>query len=161
VTAGSAWIAAAYLLLQVIGAAALVVAMILLSFGARDAFCYPDYPQILLVAWASLTATSALTLSPGTVLSWARLRRPLLVLLPWIAVALALACLFGADLLSRIANDTHCAAGPPEVQDGTAAMPPLARAMAGFSLALVAAAAIATLAITAKIAGKGHGEEPA
>lgn len=112
---------------------------------------------MILEGWGGFTLLGALAFAPAAILAWLRLRRPLLVLLPWIAVDLAFASIFGSSLMIRIANDAHCAAGLAHLQEQTIVVSKVHRVIGQMSTIFTLAALVATFAIAGKI---GEGRKP-
>ncbi|HBG99704.1 MAG: hypothetical protein JKP98_20560 [Rhodobacteraceae bacterium] len=127
-----------------------------LAFGLRDAFCYPRYPSELAGMFAILTLLFAGTFAPATLIAWAGLRgrprRGPLTLSPVIAAGLALWLLWSAEAVAHWSNAAHCAAGPPERQDGSAAIPTVAHGLAWLALIAAIGAPISGAAATVGLA---------
>ncbi len=145
-----------YILLQ--GAAALILlALVLgLSFGLRDAFCYPGYGRDLIAVWGHVTWISALLFAPGALLVGLALRAPGLAILPGLNVILAFATVTLADGYSRWVNAVHCRSGLPEVQDNTATSPLPSEILVAVALLLLAVSGIVTLITIIKLARTGR-----
>ncbi len=117
--------ASLFVLLQAAAGLAIYLALFAGGFALRDAFCYPHYVGDLTSVMLFVFLVAAVVLTPGAIIAaWAlgeMRRRWSFVMVPhWLTFA-SIAMLYAADLLMRLANEAHCAAGRPEVQDNTAA----------------------------------------
>lgn len=156
ITKNAAWAIACFVL-QLLGGALILWILFIFAFFVRDGFCSPEAPAMSFESWGGFTLLGTLAFAPAAILAWTRLRRPLLVLLPWIAVDLAFASIVGSSLMIRIANDAHCAAGLAHEQEQTVIVSKVPRVIGQMSTIFALAALVATLVIAGKI---GEGRTP-
>ncbi|MBT8456437.1 MAG: hypothetical protein HKO95_12200 [Rhodobacteraceae bacterium] len=115
--------AGVFMFLQLLSGVLIFSALVMVGFGLRDGFCYPDYIRNLSASIALVTFVAAVVLTPGALIAGWTLgemrRRWSFVMVPHGLTFLSLGGLYGADALMRLANEAHCAQGRPEIQDNT------------------------------------------
>jgi len=129
----------AYLALQLGACYVLVLYLVVVGFGLRDQFCYPDYSST--VTGLMLYAVGLCTLAqiPSfAVLKWGFKISTYKAAAPYAALVAIIILTFGADLYLRALNATQCAAGSWEVQDNTIITPHWLEALVEYGTRLMA-----------------------
>lgn len=154
-----------FILLQLGSAFLIFTALVLAGFGLRDGFCYPGYISNLTTAIVGVAIVAGVALTPGAALAAWTLgemrRRWSFVMMPHWLTFLSLGALYGADVVMRLVNNTHCAEGSPEVQDNTAQISMASEVLTYLAAAAAFGALLACLFVLMKMLTVANGPDAA